>query len=293
MRTVNRTFVRNSDGARVLSQVTQEEDVTLSGKEKKITRTTSNADANAQMQVVQREIQDTKQTSPNVTETKTEVSMPSPNGGLAPSMQIEQRETKRDDHLTEFKKSIMLPDVNGNMQTNEIRQGTISSDGKDRIKEESVLRPDNDGKFAVVEKTVAKETQNASGGIQSTRDTYSSSIPGGFVDSGLTLTERVSTVQSVSPDGKKLTVQRTESRNPGEPSDGLGVTEKTIDIVRPGLDGTAKEQRTIESSNSNGALGVVWVDTKNIATTDHVVVDTRQQSKSTAIPVNTPPTKNH
>jgi hypothetical protein len=208
-------------------------------------------------------------------------------------MQIEQRETKRDDHLTEFKKSIMLPDVNGNMQTNEIRQGTISSDGKDRIKEESVLRPDNDGKFAVVEKTVAKETQNASGGIQSTRDTYSSSIPGAFVDSGLTLTERVSTVKSVSPDGEKRTVQRTESRNPGEPSDGLALTQKTIDIVRPGFDGTSKEQRTIESSNSNGDLGVVWVDTKNIGSTDHVVVDTRQQPKSTAIPVNTPPTKNH
>jgi hypothetical protein len=285
-RTVNRTFVRDSDGGRTLSQETRQEALALPDQEKKVTSTTSSVDANGQLQVVQRQIQDTKQTSPGVRETKTQVLMPSSNGGLAPSMTIEERQTKRSDQLTEFKKAIMLPDLNGNMQTNEIRQGTITTAGKDTTKEENVLRLDNDGKFAVIQKTVTKEAANGSGGTQRTSDTYSSTIPGGFVDTGLALTQHESSVQSVSSDGTKRTVAETDGRNPGAPGDGLGLTEKTIDILRPGVNGTAQEQRTIESSNANGGMNVVWVDTNNIAKTSSVIVDTKQ-NKTPAAPVST------
>jgi hypothetical protein len=79
-RTVERTFGRDSDGRKTLVQVTEEEKRSLPGGEVKVVRTTSNPDANGGLQTVQREVQDTRQISPNVQETKTTLLMADSNG---------------------------------------------------------------------------------------------------------------------------------------------------------------------------------------------------------------------
>jgi hypothetical protein len=60
-RTINRTFVHDADGRKTLQQVTEEDTRSLPGGELKSTLTTSNPDGNGRLQVVQKEIQDTKQ----------------------------------------------------------------------------------------------------------------------------------------------------------------------------------------------------------------------------------------
>jgi hypothetical protein len=275
-KTVNRTFVRDSDGRRTLMQVTEEETHSLPGGVQKSTLTTSNPDANGQLQVVQREIQDTKQISANVKETKTTVLTPSTNGGLAPALQREERETRRSDQLTEFKKSTLLPDTNGNWVVNEVRQGAIHSEnGKESSREENVLRPDNDGHLAVVERTVHRESESAPGDKHQTTETYSTNVPGGFGEGRLSLSQRVSTVQVTSSDGRQVTQKQTDTRNAGNPDSGLRPTEKTIDIIRPGSDGKNEEQHTIESPAASGAMGVTWIDT-------------RQSTKNTTVQIDTP-----
>lgn len=273
VRTIERTFGRDSDGRKTLVQVTEEEKRSLPGGEVKSVRTTSNPDANGGLQIVQRELQDTRQTSPNVQETKTTLLTPSSNGGLVASRQTEERQTKITDHNVEFRKSTVLPDLNGNWQLSEVREGTVKDDGKDRTKEERVLRPGSDGNLSVMERTVGKESVSATGEKRETVETYSTDLPGSAGDGSLRLNQRVTTVHRKGEDGTESTQVQTAQRNPGEPSDDLRVTQKAIDIVRPGLGGTSRETQTIQSLDSNGSLGVVSVDTRKQDNLSAIQVD--------------------
>jgi hypothetical protein len=273
VRTVERAFGRDSEGRKTLVQVTEEEKRTLPGGEVKVVRTTSNPDANGGLQVVQREVQDTMQINPNVQETKSTVFTASTNGGLAASMQTTERDTKTDDRTVEFRKSTLLPDLNGGWQTGEVREGTIKSDGTDRTREERVLRPGADGTLAVVERTVSKESENAAGEKRGTVETYSNNLPGTPVNGSLRLNLRVTTVHRKGEDGTQSTTKQVEQRNPAQPSDSLQVTREAIDIVRPGLDGTTRQTQTLRSLDSNGGLGVVSVDTRKQDNVPAVQVD--------------------
>ena len=262
VRTVERAFGRDSDGRKTLVQVTEEEKRSLPGGEVKVVRTTSNPDANGALQVVQREIQDTRQTSPNVRETKSTFLTASPNGGLAASMQTTERSTKTSDHSVEFRKSTLLPDSNGNWQLSEVREGTVKDDGKNRTKEERVLQPGTDGNLSVIERTVSKEAENSAGEKRSTIETYSNNLPGSPVEGSLRLNQRVTTVQRKSEDGAQSTEKQVEQRNPGQPSDSPRLTQEAIDIVRPRLSGTTLQTQTLRTLDSSGTLGVVSIDTR-------------------------------
>jgi hypothetical protein len=171
-----------------------------------------------------------------------------------------------------------LPDLNGGWQVGEVREGTVKEDGKDRTKDERVLRPGADGNLTVVERTVSKETENAAGEKKSAVETYSNNLPGSPVEDNLRLNQRVITVSRKGEDGKQSTETQVEQRNPGQPSDRPRLTEQTIDIVQPGLDGTTRQTQTLRSLNSSGGLGVVSVDT-------------RKQDNSPAIKIDIAPAK--
>jgi hypothetical protein len=91
VRTTTRTFVRDSSGAKTLFQITEENKQTSPAGDSKVVRTTSNPDANGNLQVVQRENRVTTRISPDVEDTKTTVMLPGVNG-LAPAMQILERQ---------------------------------------------------------------------------------------------------------------------------------------------------------------------------------------------------------
>ena len=260
VRTIERSFGRDSDGRKTLVQVTEEEKHSLPGGEVKVTRSTSDPDANGALRVVQREVQDVRQISPTVQETKSTLLTPSSNGGLTASMQSTERETKTSEHNVEFRKSTLLPDSNGNWQVNEVREGTIKDDGKNRTKAESVLRPGTDGNLSVVARTVSTDSQNAAGEKRATTETYARdpASPSGWPP----LEQRMVTVHRKGDDGVQSTDKQIEKRNPGQPSDGLRVTVQAIDIVRPGTGGATRETQTVRSLDSNGDFGVVSVDTR-------------------------------
>lgn len=274
-RTVERTYVRGPDGDRRLQQVTQQETRDLAGGEQKIIRSVSNPDGNGSLQVVRRQVSDSKQISPRVRETKTTVLSPDLNGGLSPVAQIQEREIKTGEHSSQFKKSTLLPDGNGGWQAGEVREGVIHGEaGKDQIRDEKVSRPDGNGNLAVVERTVRKESETAPGEKRDTVEKYATDIPGTSADGGLRLAERTTTVQR-SSGGTQQTVQQTQQANPANPSDGMRLTGKTIDIVRPGTSGSVQQKTTTLSLDSKGSLSPVWVDTSKKDTQPAVQVDTR------------------
>jgi hypothetical protein len=279
VRNVERSFGRGPDGERTLIQEKQEESRSLPGGDQKTVRTTSSPDANGALQVVRRETEDSKQLSPNVRQTNTTIFTPDVNGGLAPTVQIEQRDTKGSDGSVQYTKSTSLADGTGRWQLSEVREGVTKPEGGQLAsKDERVLRPDSNGHLAVVERKVTTETKSGAGEQRDSVQTYSTNVPGQAGDDSLQLVQRETTVQRKTTNGVRTTRQ-IEQPNPGDPTAGLHVTEEAIDIVRPGSSGAAHENRTILTPDANGQMGQVWVDVGKTDNPSAVQVDTRSSAK--------------
>jgi len=259
VRTTTRTFGRDADGAKTLLQVTEEEKHVLPGGDSNVFRTTSNPDANGALQVVQRQIEETKKTSKDVEETKTTTMLANINGGLAPSMKVQERRERGTNDTVVSQKTTQLPDAAGKWQISEIRQATTRKDGDSRSTEERVSRPDADGKLGEISRTVSKELDAAPGEKRSTVETYSVDVPGLAQDGRLHLVQRAITAQRTTSTGQQTTEKQVEQPTPGDPSSGLRVTTLTTDTVRPGPSG-AQATETIQMRDANGDFGVVSVD---------------------------------
>ncbi|HEV3512139.1 MAG TPA: hypothetical protein VGS05_10585 [Candidatus Sulfotelmatobacter sp.] len=260
VRNIERTYGRDVDGRRVLIQERQEESRTLPGGEQKVTRTISNPDGNGALQVVQREIEDSKQPSPGVRVSNTTALTPDSDGRFSAVVQTQQRETKASDGSVQFQRSTQLPDGNGGWTLSEVREGRTRQDGQNVSKEESVLRPNADGKLSVVERTVNKQVQSSTGEKRDTTETYSTNVPGEAGDGSLQLVQRATTVQRTTASGAQSTVRQIEQPQPGDFSSSLQVTQEAIDIVRPGTNCTTSVTRTVLAPGPDGGLNQVWVD---------------------------------
>jgi hypothetical protein len=260
VRTITRAFGRDADGAKILVQTTEEEKHTSPGGDSSVVRSISNPDGNGKLQLVQRQVEETKKISKDVETTKTTVMLPSVNGGLAPAVKMEERRTLGANNNVESQKTTLRPDGAGNWQVDEIRQATTRQEGKNRSTEERVSRPDSDGKLGEVSRTVSKESETTSGEKHKTVETYSLDVPGSSRDGGLHLVERSTTTQRTNSTGQQTTEEQVEQPKPGDLGPGLQVITLTTDTVHPSPSG-AQATRTIQARDANGSLGVVSVDT--------------------------------
>jgi hypothetical protein len=277
VRTIERSFTRGPSGEKTLMQVTEEEQQTLANGDSKMVRTTSNPDLNGGLQVVQKVVESTKQTSPDSLESKTTIFNPDGSGGLIASQQVEERQ-KRSGKNVEVQKSTRLPDGSGNWQLIQRTEQTTKEDGKERSTEERILKPDSDGRLSVVSRTTSKETETAPGQKRNTSETYSTDTPGLAPDGSLHLNQRVVTVERTGANGAKTMQQQIEQPNPGDPASGLQVTTKTIDVTSPS-GSSIQESRTIQVRDASGNMGVVSVDTKKSDNVHAVKVDIAPQEK--------------
>lgn len=259
---VVRTYGRDPDGRRKLVQVTEETVQGAQDGESKVSRSTSNPDVNGGLQVVRREQEATRRTGPNSQETTTTVLAPDANGRFVPAMQVKEQQTKTSASVTEVRKSTLLPDANGKWQLSEVREGRLETIGKDLTKSEQVSRLDSEGRLSVVQKTVSKDLEGPDGNKRQTVENYSNQIPGKADDTGLRLSQKVSTTTRPGADGTASTQQQVEQRDPSGSNNRMQVTQQTIDIVRPGLNGGSREQQQTVSRDVNGNPGVVWIDNR-------------------------------
>jgi hypothetical protein len=271
VRTITRTFGRDSDGAKTLLQVTEEEKRAQPGGESYISRSTSNPDANGNLQLVQHEIESTKKLSANVKETTTTVMLPGIDGGLSPAMMTRERQTQDSNDSAHSQKTTLLPDGNGSWQVSEVKDTKTQKEGSDRSTEERVSRPDANGNLSEILRSVSKE----SGGKGEKRDTeekYSLDMPGTPQDGNLHLVGRTTTTQTTSSNGQQATKNRVEKTDPGEPDAGLRVSVVTSDIVKPGSNG-AQATQTIQMLDANGSFAAVSVDTSHSSNPQAVQVE--------------------
>jgi hypothetical protein len=255
-RTTTRTYVQDGNGAKTLFQVSEEETQTLPGGDSKSVRTSSNPDANGNLQVARHEVQETRKTGADAQDTKTTVLL-TINGSMAPAIQVLEHQTRSGDTV-EIKKTTLLPDGTGKWEVGEVRQTTVKDDGKVRRSEEQVSRPDSDGKLSEVSRTVGKESVDGAGEKQNSQETYSVDVQGMGRESSLHLVQRVATTQHTNSDGQQ-TITVTEQPNPGNPGDSLRVITENTDTVRAGPSGT-QAVRTIQMRDGSWSHGEVFVD---------------------------------
>ncbi len=280
VRNIERSYGRTADGQRVLTQQTQEESQSLAEGEKKISRITSNPDGNGALQVVQRAMIESKQLGPGVRETNTTVFSADGSGGLSPTVRIQERESKTDASTVQFRNSTALADGTGQWKLSEIREGvTRQSAGGEMTQDLTVLRPDSEGQMAVAERTTRKLSAETGGDRSDKIETYSTDVPGQAGSEGLQLVRRESIVQRTNAGGGRSTLSQVQQTNPGDPQAGLRLTQETIDIVRPGANGTAVQTSTTRTSDSNGHLNTVWIDIGHTDNPAVVKVDTTSGKK--------------
>lgn len=258
-RTVVRTYGRDSNGHRSLTQVTEEVAQSSTNGDGKLVRTTSNPDLNGSLQVVQREVSDTRKTGPDVQETKTTVYMPQ-GGSMTPVQQTQEVQKRSGGGNVDVKTTTLIPDGTGKWQVGEVKENTIKEEGKNRSSQERVSRPDSEGKLEEISRTAGREAEGSNQQKTNMVETYTKDIPGFTGDGKLHLNQRVTTVQNKDAAGG-TTEQQVEQPNPGAPDAGLRVTTKTIDIVRSGASGT-QSTTTIQMRDDSGSFNVVSVDTR-------------------------------
>lgn len=257
VRTTTRTFVRDTDGEKTLLQVTEEEKQTSPDGNSKLVRTTSDAGPNGGLQLVQRDVQETKKTGPDTLQTKTTTYLPGVSG-LAPAMQVDELQNRTGAHTVEVQKTTLLPDGTGHWGVGEVEKTTVNEEGKGVSSERQVSRPDSNGQLSEVSRTVRKESETAPGQKRETQDTYSIDTPGIAPDGNLHLVQRVTTSQQTSANGAQVTSKQVEQPNPGDPSAGLEVTTGTTNTVVPGPSG-AQSTVTVSVRDSSGSLQPVSI----------------------------------
>lgn len=259
-RTVVRTYRWDPDGQqRSLVAVTEEEERSSPNGDTHVVSTTSNPDVNGNLQVVQRQVADTRKTSPDAQETTTTVYNTDGSGGLTPSLETQESRRNSADHTVAVKTTTLLPDGNGKWELGGVKEDTIKEEGKNRTSEERVSRPNSEGGLSEASRTVSKETENAAGEKSSTVETYSTSVSGLAPDGGLHLNSRATTVDKKDASGK-TTEQQVEQANPDNSNAGLQVTAKTKYTVHYAASGT-QQTKTIETRDTNGNFNTVYIET--------------------------------
>jgi hypothetical protein len=259
-RTVVRTYGWDVNGQRNLEQVKEEEAKSSASGDVHVVRTSSESDGNGNLQVVQREVADTRRRGPDVQETETTTYLVNGNGEFAPSLQTRELQSHSADRTVEVKKTLLQPDSSGNWQVAEVKQSTIKQNNKDRTSDERVSRPDSDGGLSEVSRTVGKETENAAGEKSTTVETYFTNAPGVAADGGMHLNSQVTTVQKTDSGGT-TTEQVRKQPNPNDPNGSLQASTKTKYSVRYAASGT-DETKTIQERDVNGAFNVVSAEAR-------------------------------
>jgi len=260
VRTTTRTFGRDANGAKTLVQVIEEEKHTLPGGDSNVVRAISNPDGNGKLQLIQRQIEETKRTGGDVEETDTTVMLTNINGGLAPAFKTHELQKRRADGTTESQKTTLLADGAGKWELSETRQATTRQEGLNRTVEERIFRPDADGKLVEVSRAGTQESESASGEKRTSVETFSIDVPGTTRDGSLHLVERKTSTERSSSRGERTTEQKVEQTNPGDPGAGLRVSVLVDGRIVPRPSGE-ESTVTIRVRDANGSFGIVSVDT--------------------------------
>lgn len=269
-RTVVRTFGRDGGGQRTLTQVAEEVRENFPGGRGKVVRTICTPVPDGHLSIVQRDVTEIEEIGSGVQEAKTTVFLSDGSRGLAPNLQTRERRTRTGDHTVEVQKTTLLLDGGGNWQVYEVKKSTIK-DGDAPSGEETVSRLGADGKLSVASYSIRQGIKTGPGEGHTSVETYSTEIPGLASDGNLHLSQRVTTVCRSHSDSGHATEQQLEQPDPWNPSDGLEVRMRTIEVVS--RDGKL-QTRTVQLRDGSGNLRIISAETRKANQNEAVQVVT-------------------
>jgi hypothetical protein len=262
-RTVVRTYQFDANGQRILARVSEQESRATASDGVHTDNKVSASDLNGHLLVVRREVADTKTVRPGVEETKSTVYQRDSYGGFSQAEQSQEVKTHTGDDSVAVKKTTLMPDGNGSWKVSDVTEKTIRADGKYRITEERVSRPDLDGRLEERSRTVSKEGETATGEKTSSVESYSVFSPG-YSDSSMHLNQRVTSIRKKGSNGETIE-QQIEEPSGGNPSDGAKVSGRVKYVVKYAASGTqqaTQETKTFETRDANGNFHVLSTETE-------------------------------
>ena len=182
------------------------------------------------------------------------------------------RETERNVHterrlgpsLVRRETAHALRDANGRWMPIASYAADVRSTGPEHVEEETVHRPDLNGRLVPTERIVTRRTE-ANGEEQVTVEKYSQDAEG-FARSGgrLALSERIRRSTTTTSDGQ-ATVEDVEARSRVAPSDPIRVVQRTVVTVRNLASGRQVTERQVFERDVNGRLTPVLTETEETA----------------------------
>jgi hypothetical protein len=103
-----------------------------------------------------------------------------------------------------------------------------------------------------------------------------------YPDGQMHLDRQVTTVTRTNAGGQQVTTKTVDQRSQADPDAPLRPSQRVVDLSSSGLEGVKQQTVTIQSSNPDGGMDVVSVDTKRTTGSGPVTVDTRKPAPQKA-----------
>jgi hypothetical protein len=254
-----------ADRRRRLLETTESLQETLPNGDTSAIHNTWASDLDGRLRTTSRQIEQTRAAAPDVRQTDTTLLVPYLNETLRETERTEYTERRINPGAVRHDSAHLVRDVNGQWQPIETRHGDVREIGASeriRIAEETIQRPDMNGKLAVDESNVTRR-YNANEQDHVVIETYAPYEDGWpRSDSRLPLSQRVHRTTTATADGGRYTVEEVEGRSRVAPNDPMQVIRRTVTTVRQiGTDRWVTERQVFER-DVNGRLQLLFNDTE-------------------------------
>jgi hypothetical protein len=247
-----------ADRRRRLLETTESLQETLPNGDTSAIHNTWASDLDGRLRTTSRQIEQTRAAAPDVRQTDTTLLVPYLNETLRETERTEYTERRINPGVVRRDSTHLVRDVNGQWQPMETRHGEAREIGAaERMEEQTIQRPDINGKLAVNERSVTRrfKANEQDHVVIETYASYADRLPRS--DSRLALSQRVNRTTTATADGVRYTVEEVEGRSPVSPNDAMQVLRRTVTTVRQiGPDRWVTEQQEFER-DVNGRLQLV------------------------------------
>ena len=260
LQTRRELFTFDFDGRRLLLETTESRQEALDGANTRTVEETWVGDINGGRALTSRWIDETRTIAPDVRQTDTTLFSRGINGSLRESERTVHTEHQLEPAVVRHDSTQLARDPNGRWAAAEARSAEVrNTSASDRVDEETIQRPDVNGRLVVSERVVTRRSE-VNGQEQVVVETYSADAEGfARTDSRLALRQRVRKSTTATNDGGRSTVEEVEARSRVAPGDPMQVVQRTVVTVRAlGPDRQTTERQVFERDVNGRLAQVVW-----------------------------------
>jgi hypothetical protein len=213
-------------------------------------------DLGGRINLLSRQVQETKSVAPNVQQSETILYVPGMNEALTDTERVLKEERRLSPNLVRTVSRHDVRDGNGQWQTTETRNREVRTVGNVEVLEEETVRLlDGDGNLTLSERTITHRSRSDDSD-QLVTEVYTPYIQGMAREPGspLVLDHRVRVISTSTVDGGSRTITETEARDASVLTGPIRVVARTVETVRQLGPGVRETQRQTFALDGSGRL---------------------------------------